>query len=308
MVALLLAAAIAIAPDVHLVRGAFVPGRQPDGNTVILTTPDGLIVIDTGRHAAHTQQILDFARVSGRPVTAVINTHWHLDHTGGNARVRKAFPGARVHGSLAVREARKGFLARYRQQLEGRLAQAEGGAAEGTRAEIALIDSGRALEPDDPVKGSGARLVAGRSLRLGLEGPAATAGDVWVFDPATKTLVAGDLVTLPAPFLDTACPEGWKAALSRLAAVDFERLVPGHGAPMGRREFEAYRAAFDGLLACGASERAKESCIEGWVEATAGLTDAEPSFTRSLVGYYLDAHLRGDRVRQAALCEAGSGH
>src|SRR5690349_2506517 len=49
--------AIEVAPGVHLLRGAFVPGSQPDGNTVILKAPDGLIVIDTGRHAAHTQRI-----------------------------------------------------------------------------------------------------------------------------------------------------------------------------------------------------------------------------------------------------------
>ena len=48
--------------DVHLVRGAFAPPAQPDGNSVIITAPDGLIIIDTGRHAAHTQRIVDYVR------------------------------------------------------------------------------------------------------------------------------------------------------------------------------------------------------------------------------------------------------
>jgi hypothetical protein len=39
------------------------------------------------------------------------------------------------------------------------------------------------------------------------------------------TLVAGDLVTLPVPFLDTAKPLVWKEALARLSKVKFERLV-----------------------------------------------------------------------------------
>ena len=38
-----------LAPGVHLLRGAFVPGSQPDGNSVVLRGPAGLAVIDTGR-------------------------------------------------------------------------------------------------------------------------------------------------------------------------------------------------------------------------------------------------------------------
>jgi hypothetical protein len=47
-----------IAPDTHLVPGAMLPDRGPDGNTVILVAPSGLIVIDTGRHPWHSDGIL----------------------------------------------------------------------------------------------------------------------------------------------------------------------------------------------------------------------------------------------------------
>ncbi len=60
--ALLLALALEIVPGVHLIRGKFTPGAQPDGNTIVFTAPDGLVVVDTGRHAEHTQQIVDFAK------------------------------------------------------------------------------------------------------------------------------------------------------------------------------------------------------------------------------------------------------
>lgn len=43
-----------LAAGVELVRGRFVPGSQPDGNSVVLRAPGGLVVIDTGRHAEHT--------------------------------------------------------------------------------------------------------------------------------------------------------------------------------------------------------------------------------------------------------------
>ena len=123
-----------------------------------------------------------------------------------------------------------------------------------------------------------------------------------MFDPATRVLAAGDLVTLPVPFLDTACPKGWQKALADLAGVDFATLVPGHGAPMTRQEFETYRAAFDGLLACAASARAPADCIDGWTKDAAPLLKAEdPAFVRSLLAYYVDV-LRGDPAHIAALC------
>src|SRR6186997_570405 len=90
-----------LAPGITLLPGHFVPGTQPDGNTIIFCAPDGLIVMDTGRHAEHTQAIIDFAKGSGLPVKAIINSHWHLDHIGGNPKLRAQFPGVRVYASNA---------------------------------------------------------------------------------------------------------------------------------------------------------------------------------------------------------------
>jgi glyoxylase-like metal-dependent hydrolase (beta-lactamase superfamily II)/tetratricopeptide (TPR) repeat protein len=185
--------AVEVAPGVHLLRGRFVPGEQPDGNSIVLTAPDGLIVVDTGRHAAHAQRILDFAAAARKPIAAVINTHWHLDHVGGNVMVRRAFPNVHVYASTAIEGARTGFLARYHAQLEGALAQAGGDAEKEKplRAELALIDAGDALAPDRPVTKTGDFTIAGRALRLGLQPAAVTAGDLWVYDPATRVLLAG---------------------------------------------------------------------------------------------------------------------
>src|SRR5262249_12882717 len=109
---LLLASSAQAAPDlppgITLVPGAFVPGSQPDGNSIVLDAPKGLIVVDTGRHPEHTAAILEVARASGKPIVAVVNSHWHLDHVGGNPTVRRAFPQVRVYASGAIEEARKG--------------------------------------------------------------------------------------------------------------------------------------------------------------------------------------------------------
>jgi glyoxylase-like metal-dependent hydrolase (beta-lactamase superfamily II) len=292
-----------LAPGVDLLPGRFVPNVQPDGNTVVLRAPKGLIVVDTGRHPEHTQAILDLAARGRARVAAVVNTHWHLDHVGGNPMLRKRYPEARVYASGALAGALKGFLADYRAQLQAMIDKtADARAQEPWRAELAIIDSGPALGPDEVVAASGERTIAGRRLKLGLESHAVTAGDVWLFDPGTRVLAAGDLVTLPVPFFDTACPSGWQAALGNLDAIDFALLVPGHGAPMERKQFETYRSAFDRLLSCAASQREREECIAGWVrDAATLLTTEDPAFVRSLTGYYVD-QLRADPARLARLC------
>jgi len=291
-------------PGVTLLPGRMEPGGQPDGNTVVLRGPKGLVVIDTGRHPAHAQRILDLARAEQAPIAAVVNTHWHLDHLGGNLAIRRAFPGVRVHASGALAGARAGFLKDYRTQLAEVLAKATDEAAKaGYRAELGLIDAGKALGPDVVVRATGAATLAGRQVVLGLAPWAVTEGDVWVLDQATGVLAAGDLVTLPVPLLDTACPAGWQAALAALSRERFTVLVPGHGRPLDREGLAAYREGFDHLLACGASERPVAACVEGWLEDLGPLVpDGERPFASTLLGYYVQSSLRGDAERTARLC------
>ncbi len=103
-----------IAPGVALLPGAMLPDRGPDGNTIVFDAPQGLVVVDTGRHAWHSDAILAYAKSRGRPIAAIVNTHWHLDHTSGNGRIRAAYPEAPVYATAAVDRvlAEGGFLAR----------------------------------------------------------------------------------------------------------------------------------------------------------------------------------------------------
>ena len=295
---------VQLAPGVHLLRGTFAPGSQPDGNSVIIEGRRGFAVVDTGRHAEHTGAIAAFIAGEGRPLEAIVNTHWHLDHLGGNVLLRERYPNVRVFASDAYAGARTGFLARSRKSLEEQLAKLEGDpdAQRALRHELSLIDAGDALAPDTVIARNRPLRLAGRRARLGLETNAVTAGDVWVFLPDAKILVAGDLVTLPAPFLDTACPVGWQRSLARLEEQPFETLVPGHGAPMTRDDFRTYRAAFDSLLACAASDAEKTACTDGWMRDAGSLIDeADRDLARAMIGYYVDEHLR-NAERTKTLC------
>lgn len=295
----------AVAAGVHLLEGRFEPGRQPDGNSVVFETSTGLVVVDSGRHREHTQRILDFAQAADKPIAAVINTHWHLDHIGGNPLLRATYPDLAVHASGAIEGAMAGFLAKYRRSLETQLAKPE--LAEEKRAalstERALIDAGTALYPTNAVTADTKLAIGDRPLELKLEKDAVTGGDVWVYDPRTRVLVAGDLVTLPAPLFDTACPARWQASLRRLAAIDFKVLVPGHGPPLSRQQFDGWQRSYDTLLSCADSSAPSGDCIDGWLDGTAGMVaEADRGQARSLLQYYLDQRLRGDPEKVAAYC------
>jgi glyoxylase-like metal-dependent hydrolase (beta-lactamase superfamily II) len=283
-----------IAKDTVLLPGAMLPERGPDGNTVVFSGPDGLVVVDTGRHRWHSDGILAFARSRQKPIVAIVNTHWHLDHSSGNGRVKAEHAGARVYTTTAVDRvlAADGFLAR---NLTGATAQAENATVSATRREetaifIATMASSETLRPDVPVERSGTLRLAGRPLSVRVATDAVTDADVWLYDEATRVAVLGDLVTLPAPFFETACPGRWQTALDEVWATPFQLAVPGHGEPMSRAQFDTYRQAFAAFRACVASDAAPAACAGGWTTGVASLlaTDADRKQATGYAAYYVD--------------------
>jgi glyoxylase-like metal-dependent hydrolase (beta-lactamase superfamily II) len=282
-----------VAQGVYLIHGSFGPGGQPDGNSIVLAGTDGLIVVDTGRHTAHLQRITEFAGQRKSDIEVIINTHWHLDHIGNNGRLRALYPSVRVYASDALSGALNGFLANYKRDLEQALANSPDAAqAPAYRAELAILSRPQALAPDQVLAIDGEQTIAGRRIAIHLE-HAATRGDVWLLDVNTQTLIAGDIVTLPAPFLDTACPQRWRRALARIESTPFHRLIPGHGRAITHDELSAYRKGFDNLLACAATDIAEATCMDGWIRDVRDLlSDSDREAARSMLAYYLKNNLR----------------
>jgi glyoxylase-like metal-dependent hydrolase (beta-lactamase superfamily II) len=288
----------------HFVRGSFEPGRGPDGNSVFLDAPEGLILVDTGRHPGHQEKLLAYAHARGKPVAAIVNTHWHLDHSGGNAEIRAAFPNAEVHAGTAVDGALAGFFPNSRKAAEEFLASGKASpelAAE-IKRDFAAMDDVGSLKATRPVTRSGEVRVAGRRLQLNLAPFAATEGDVWIYDPDEKLLIAGDLVVGPVPFFDTGCPEGWRKALAELESRPFETLIPGHGAPMTKPQFLRWRTAFGNLLDCAATDREKAECVAAWKRDAAAFIPADDRRIDEMVAYYLDSRLRAPPAERGKYC------
>src|SRR5574343_245147 len=209
-----------VAPDVYVFVGQNADFDTVNGgnivNTGFIVGTQGVVVIDSGPSLRYGQQMRQaIARITGKPIALVINTHHHPDHFLGN----QAFADAPI-GALA--ETREG-IARDGNAFAENLYRMSGDWMKGTEA----VAPGRTLQ-------AGELEVAGRRLRLiALDGH--TGADLAVLDVASGTLFAGDLVfNGRAPTTPHAEVAHWLAALDRLEAVMREAgvstLVPGHGA------------------------------------------------------------------------------
>jgi glyoxylase-like metal-dependent hydrolase (beta-lactamase superfamily II) len=310
MLTILLAAAAAtqpvqVAPGITLIEGQVTAHKGPDGNSIFIEAPEGLILVDTGRHPEHRDRLLAFARERKRPIAAIVNTHWHLDHATGNGDIRAAHPKAEIYATPAVEGALKTFLRDSRERTEAGLAagqipperQAE------VRRFLAVMADPAPLRPDHPFATSSTVTIAGKALHLNVAPFAATEADLWIYDPATKVAIVGDLVVDVVPFMDTACPEGWRTALDAIAATPFVTLVPGHGKPMTRVQFQTWRTAYDNLLDCAAGSQSSDACAMGWRRDAAEFVAGEdPGRIEAMTKYYLEMRLRAKPEERERYC------
>jgi glyoxylase-like metal-dependent hydrolase (beta-lactamase superfamily II) len=294
------------APPYHLIPGQVPAEKGPDGNTVVLDAPRGLIVVDTGRHPEHSAAIIAYAKARGRPIAAIINSHWHLDHTTGNYDIRQVYPRAEVYATTAIEGALATFLKNSRAQTDKLLANPKTSPA--TRDQLlrgrSVIDNPDRLRPTRPVLRSANMAIAGRMLDVRVASFAATEADLWFYDPRIKLAVVGDLVVGIVPFMDTACAEGWAKALDAIAKVPFTTLIPGHGDPMSKADFLQWRTAYNNLLACARSPADKKQCIAGWDRDAARFIDAgHKAYVDAALDYYIDSRLRSSLEQQQHYCK-----
>lgn len=212
----------------------FLPGF---GNATLLLTDEGVAVVDPGLMGNGPRVLREIRERSQAPIRFIIYTHGHGDHAFGTgplledaAERRDPPPQIVAHERVLDR------LARY-QRLHGQHEHIN-------RIQFA-VPADRTAFPDEyypPTLTYHHRL----ALRLGgltLEcrhGMGETDDATWVWIPERSTIIAGDFLVWSCPnvgnpFKVQRFALEWAEALEEMAALEPERVIPGHG-PVSDRD------------------------------------------------------------------------
>jgi glyoxylase-like metal-dependent hydrolase (beta-lactamase superfamily II) len=210
-----------VSPSAWFVQGEAALGSPANRNFIsnagFVITPAGVVVIDAlGSPQLARDLLAEIAKLTPKPVTHVIVTHYHADHIYGLQEFRKA--GARIVAHQGAREYLHSDTARSRLEV--------------SRTELApWVDAQTQLTAaDEWIAGPRELVLGGTTLRIVPVGPAHTPEDLVVFLPAERVLFAGDMMFRGrVPFVGQADSRQWIAALDTLLKMDPAVVVPGHG-------------------------------------------------------------------------------
>ena len=210
-----------VRPQVHLLQGR-------GGNMAVVVDGGDALLVDT-EYADLGDRVPEAVRAVpgvGDATLQVVNTHWHGDHTGGNALL--ASRGARIFAHANVRAR---LTSENRIALFGMVVPP----APRDAWPVATYDAGMRFHVGD---------VEVRAVHLP---KAHTDGDTFLHLPGLDVVHTGDVFFNGIyPFIDLwsgGSVDGYLAAVDRILEVasDDTTLIPGHGPLATRKDLEGYR-------------------------------------------------------------------
>lgn len=235
-----------------------------------------VLVVDTRSTASQAREIADdVRRLTANPVSLVVNTHFHWDHTWGNHALRPAT----IWGHLRTAERMREDQAELARLIAGHY------------PELAPDIEAMVIDPPEHTFADRTTIHVGdRAVELAYHGRGHTDSDISIFVPDATVLFAGDLIENGAPpSFSQGYPMEWAATVERLLPLGTGAVVPGHGA-VGDRSFleaqlEAFRRLADLARDVDAGVRSIDDAI---AEAPFGPKTPGDAFERAL------AQLRGE--------------
>jgi len=205
------------------------PEHKAGSNAGFVIGDDGVLVVDSFFNLDAARALVgEIHRLTPKPIRYVVNTHYHIDHTGGDQVLRDA--GAVIIAHRNVR----GWVKTENVHLLGSQITAE------FKAQIQALPLPDITTDKDLTVWLGARKVVIRAV-LGHTG-----GDLTIFVPDAKALFTGDMLwrKIPPNLIDGSVKE-WAAT-----DADFEHMpdaehtvfVPGHGDVSNLKDVEDFRA------------------------------------------------------------------
>lgn len=261
-----------VAPGIHIRRGVDEdanPGNDDAiANTGFVIGRHSVAVVDPGGSLNDGRRLRARIReISSLPIRYVIMSHGHPDHVFGAGAFERDAPQFVGHARLPNTLAQRGDY--YRERLEGVLGVGRAGP---------LVAPTRLVSDRDRID------LGGRELLLTAHGVAHSDCDLSVFEPASGTLLTGDLLFVErVPSLDGRL-KGWQSELARLKGVPAKRAVPGHGPvsvdwPAGAADLDRYLAVLlretrdavergleigDAVVTVGGSERGRWTLFDDY--------------------------------------------
>lgn len=194
-----------------------------------------VLVVDTRSTPAQAREIVtELRKLTRDPVSIVVDTHWHFDHSFGNSVFRPATIWGHVRAAEQLVREGPAMIEEVAHELP----------------EIADDIRQTVIDPPDRTFEDGATIeLSDRVVELSYHGRAHTDGDIVLVVPDAEVIFAGDLLEEGAPpsFGDS-FPLEWPATVERLLPLATGAVVPGHGSVRDRAFVEDQLAAFRRLV------------------------------------------------------------
>lgn len=255
-------------------------GLGGDSNAGCIETPDGVIVIDAQQHRGLATRFREaMAATLAKPLRILVNTHYHLDHVSGNI-VFADLPILAHRATLTELQACLGPLRGdhwtiadtmtklsmfYGANIQ-ELVPAGDPAWDWFKQRVAPAEYEviKVAPPTQTFADEFAFHLAGDTIHLPYWGPSHCVGHVPVIVERAKIAFMGDLLFVGRfPWLGDCDLDGWIAQLDRIARMDLDVVVPGHGPVAGLAEVASFRnllaairSAVERAVKAGASEEA----------------------------------------------------
>lgn len=245
----------------HVAEGVFaaisVPGTGSLGNATIIDLGDSTLVVDTFTTIQAAEDLREAAMaLTGNPVSYVINTHWHSDHTSGNQvftpkaqiistpttrEIMATFGKNRLVQQLsnpeliyqAIDEQEEKIQQETNEKLKKEMQWENASDREYMKILPDLVYTLPTITFDQQLSIHG----SDRTVQLITYGGGHTQSDAFVYLPEEKTVVMGDLVlSKHHPVMMYANPQEWLNILERVELLGIETIVPGHGEVCSMKE------------------------------------------------------------------------
>lgn len=242
----------------------YATGGLGSNHPIIVNDHDVLLVDDAFSPDVTRDLLQDLKLITDKPVRYVVNTHFHLDHTGGN----QVFgPEVTIIGSEYTRTAllsnvleMNPFLRdqlRVSAQIDSlpkQIAQAQD-ATQKASLEKQLANAQwtsqqyKEIKPTPPNLTVTSKMIlydGSREIDLLFLGRGHTAGDIVVYLPKERIVCSGDLAQSVVAYTGDGFFDEWIATLGELKKLDFTLVLPGHGRPFKGKglitAFQSYMA------------------------------------------------------------------